>query len=218
MTVEYLGTVTEELCRELETEWVRQRKGAGSADRLGIAEHYAVYTSGRDWWALHGDRSKLPALATLSLVEGRAPVCFNGPGTLTAYLIVKIHTPSDLAPFVDALGRAVTRSVETFGLETTARRDGLFVGTRRIARSVTRVRSRIAASRICVDVATRGHWREALVQLGAEPGISLGQAVGSPISLDDVAATLAGAVASELNVALTVGLPGVVGPGGVPEQ
>lgn len=218
LTVEYLGTVTEELCHELEAEWVRLRQASSIGDHLGIAEHFPVYSSGRGWWSLHGDRLKLPAPATLSLVDGWSPMSFNGPGTLTAYLIVKMRMPSDVAAFTSALRRAVTQSVESFGLETTARRNGLFVGHRRVARSLTHIRRNIAATRISVDVATRGHWREALVQLGSEPGTSMAQELGSPVLLDDVAAVLGAALGRELNLALTAGLPGVVGPGGVPEQ
>lgn len=218
LAVEYLGTVAEDLCHELEAEWVRQRQGGGLADRLGIGEHYPAYTAGRGWWELHGDPKKLPTVATLSLINGRSPLCFNGPGTLTAYVIVKLQRRMDVARHLDALRLAVTQSVESFGPATTVRRDGLFVGHRRIARSTTRVRGGIAASRISVDVATRGHWRAALVELGAEPGTSIVREVGSVVLLDDVSAVLAGAFARELGLALVAGLPGVVGPGGVTEQ
>lgn len=226
LTIERLGTVPYRPTWELQDELADQRRARRIGDRLLLLEHFPVYTIGRG-----GDESNMLATpdrlralgAELIRIDRGGDVTFHGPGQIVAYPIVELRDPLDLRRYVRTLEAAVIATAAAFGVSSD-RLDGspgIWVdGDRKVGAIGVRVKRGVTTHGLALNVNTDLRWFDETIPCGLpDKGVtSLARELGSPVSMDEVAAELARQLAAHLGLRMVEGVEGPIGPAGSREQ
>jgi lipoyl(octanoyl) transferase len=141
----------------LETVWADMRRftderGPSSPDEIWFLEHPPVFTLG-----LNADRAHLLAPGSIPVVQidRGGQVTYHGPGQLVVYVLLDVKRRAlTIRSLVEALEKAVIRTVAEYGVAAYSRRDapGVYVGGRKLAAIGLRVRRNGSYHGIAINV------------------------------------------------------------------
>jgi lipoyl(octanoyl) transferase len=213
LRVRDLGTLDYQSALDLQRDLVEQRKRGEISDHLLLLEHPDVITLGVK---NRGDRSHLlesdAALAGkgIALFEtGRGgDVTYHGPGQLVGYPIIDLKPDRcDVHRYVRDLEEVLIRAVSDFGIEAgrIAGLTGIWVGPDKLAAIGVRISRWITSHGFALNVATDLSRFGLIVPCGiTDKGVtSMAQALGHPVSMDEVRKTVASRFAETFGRSLT---------------
>ena len=218
LEVRRLGTVGYQDAWRLQRELAEARI-AGGPDTLLLLEHPPVYTAGRRTEAHERPDPRLSGTPVVDTDRG-GKITWHGPGQLVGYPIVGLAEPLDVVNFVRRLEESLITVCAGFGLPTTRveGRSGVWVpgqdsgADRRPARKIAAIGIRVSRATTLHGFALNcdcdlGAF-SAIVPCGiADAGVtSLTAELGHHVTVDDVVAPVARAVADALDGRLRVAL------------
>lgn len=184
------------------------RVAGGAADYLLLLEHEPVYTLGRgaDEADLLGAPQRL-GVPVFRVGRGGG-VTFHGPGQLVAYPLLRLARGGrDVQRYVRGLEQVLIRTCAAFGVEACARPGltGVWVGPEKIASIGIGVRRWVTCHGVALNVSTDLEYFRQIVPCGSPqlPMTTLEKQAGRPISVADVASSLAGCFLEQMGYGST---------------
>ena len=209
--VEQLGLV------EYRTAWDAQRAHAAARragtgpDVLMLLEHPPVYTAGKRTRPADRPTDGTPVVD----VDRGGLITWHGPGQLVGYPLVALATPMDVVDYVRRLEEALIAVVAGMGLSGAGRvdgRTGVWLPAddrgpeRKVAAIGVRVQGGVTMHGFALNCDPDLTWFDRIVPCGiTDAGVtSLAVELGRHVSVDEMRAPAAAAVAAALDGALPV--------------
>ena len=176
-------------------------RSKGTTDEIWFVEHPPVFTVG-----MNGQPEHLLAPGDIPVVhiDRGGQVTYHGPGQLVAYVMVDLDRQKlTVRGLVEALERAIVKTLDGFGIESAPRRDapGVYVGDAKIASLGLRVRRGACYHGLAVNVAMDLEPFARINPCGfAGMPITTIEAQGGPNELDVVRSALAPELVAELGL------------------
>ena len=207
----YLGRLGYQEAREIQRALVEARQDSRIDDSLLLLEHPPTYTLGRRTEASHLllPRERLERLgAAVVDVDRGGQATYHGPGQLVGYPIVGLRGWGGPREYVRALETVLIGTLDYYGVQA-GRVDGLtgvWVGDRKIAAIGVKVSRGVTSHGFALNVTTDLSWFDHIIPCGVHDKevTSLGRLLGRCVSLEEVAAIVAGQFSFRIGCAMEI--------------